>query len=223
MILICFIGIDGSGKSTLSKYLYEELKRRNYNVSYTWWLEGEDSFLRRVLRRIGSRSHSSGSNADKPHVKNNNLKTKLFCAVYPRLVLLDYLRFGILKTWRPRLLHTQIIIFDRYIYDVILALSTEFSFSDVRKKRLFSIFNKLLPVPDLIFLINVPPEVAYSRKSEEIESIETAQLIWNNYQQMYAVLDNITPRKILRIDNTRELETVKAEILDASVELLKMR
>lgn len=70
-ILICFIGIDGSGKSTLSGYLFEELKKSGYKVSYTWWLEGEDSLLRRLLRRIGKSKYSLENDANSSNAMSN--------------------------------------------------------------------------------------------------------------------------------------------------------
>jgi len=198
-IFICFIGIDGSGKSTLSRYLYEVLKKRGYNVSYMWWLEGEDSLLRRVLRRIGKSKHlnlkcNDNTNSSKAVHKDKPITTKIFRALYPKIVLLDYLRFGIVKAWLPKMIgRSKIIIFDRFFYDVIIALSKEFDFPDFRRARLFKLYSKLLPNPDLIFIIDVPPEVSYLRKKEEIK----------------------------RIDNTRELGTVKAEILKATLDFLE--
>ena len=227
-IFICFIGIDGSGKSTLSRYLYEVLKKRGYNVSYMWWLEGEDSLLRRVLRRIGKSKHlnlkcNDNANSSKKAVhKDKSIATKIFRALYPKIVLLDYLRFGLMRVWLPKIVNrNKIIIFDRFFYDVILALSKEFDFPDFRRARLFKLYSKLLPNPDLIFIIDVPPEVSYLRKKEEIKSMGNAKAMWENYQELYSLVNRLSPGKIKRIDNTGELETAKAEILKATLDFLE--
>lgn len=223
--LICFIGIDGSGKSTLSRYLYEELKRRNYDVSYTWWLEGEDSLLRRLLRRIGKSKYSnleSDANNSNTMSKGESMITKIFRALYPKLVLLDYLRFGMVKAWIPKIMgRDKVIIFDRFIYDVVLAISKQFDFPDAKRGRSFKIFSKLLPNPDLIFIIDVPPEVSYLRKKEEIDSVENAKSLWARYQELYPLLNGLTSGKIMKIDNTGEIEIVEAEILKITLDFIE--
>lgn len=224
-LLICFMGTDGSGKSTLSRYLYEELKKRNYNVSYIWWLEGENSLLRRLLRRIGKSKYSNlGSNAKGSNApgKDKSITTKIFRILYPRIVLLDYLKFGIIKAWLPKIMgRGKVIIFDRFFYDVVLAISEEFDFTDARRERLFKIFSRLLPNPNLIFVIDVPPEVSYLRKKEEIKSVGNAKAMWEGYQEFYSSLNNLTSGEIVRINNTREIEMTKVEILKGTLKFLE--
>jgi len=226
-LTICFIGIDGSGKSTLSRYLFEELKRRNYSVSYTWWLEGDNSLLRRLLRRIGKSKHlnlkcNDNANSSKAVHKDKSITTKIFRVLYPRIVLLDYLRFGMVKAWLPKIIgRSKVIIFDRFVYDVIFALSREFDFPDAKRERLFKLYSKLLPNPDLIFIIDVPPEVSYLRKKEEIGSVENAKALRARYQELYSMLNDLTSGKIMKINNTPEIEIVKAEILKATLDFLE--
>lgn len=154
--------------------------------------------------------------------KNKLIAQKLFQILYPRVVLLDYLRFGIAKAWLPKIVNrNKIIIFDRFVYDVVLAMSKEFDFPDSRRERLLKLFSKLLPNPDVIFIIDVPPEVSYLRKKEEIESIENATALWENYQGLYSLLNNLAFGEVVRVDNTREIETVEAEILKITLNLIE--
>ena len=220
-ILICFLGIDGSGKSTLSKYLYEELKKRNYNVLYTWWMEGENSLLRRLLRRIG-RQKLSNLTSKKTKAFKKSIALKIFRALFPNIVLLDYLRFGIVKAWFPKILSRgkKVMIFDRFIYDVILGLSREFEFSDSKKERLLKIFSRLIPSPDIIFIVDVPPEISYLRKKGEIKSLEDAKAIYDEYQDFLPILSRLTKGKIVRIDNSGEIDLAKAKVLEITLKFL---
>jgi len=97
----------------------------------------------------------------------------LFQEVYPRTVLFDYVIFGIRRVCVPKKIGKQkILIFDRYIYDVILSLSQEFGFSE-EKKYLSRRYTKVFPIPDKILFIQVPPETSFLRKKRRNEVIRT--------------------------------------------------
>lgn len=219
--IICFLGVDGSGKSTLSKHLFNELKK-NSKVSHIWWLESENSFLRKLIRKIGNQQNYHHLNyfSSSEKLENKfNFKNMVFKTIYPNIVLLDYIFFGIKKTWIPRILNRKnIIIFDRYYYDVVLALSDEFEFGERKKIKTYHIFKKLFPDPDLIFVIEVPPEISYTRKKDEIKTIENAELIKSKYEEIYSLLN---PEKTIKIDNTEKIEDVTKKILRISLKLVK--
>ena len=226
-IVIYFMGMDGSGKSTLSSYLHGELKRKRYDVRRVWWLEGENSVRRKLLRAIGGSSllrfNVSPNQAGISALREQRpLMTKIFTAVYPRLILIDYAIFGIRRVWIPKkTAKERILIFDRYIYDVIFSLCQEFGYPPAKRASLFRRYAKLLPVPDRILLIEVPPDIAFLRKKEEITSAENANALWKHHQEMFRLVDNVFPGKCTAIDNTRDLEIVKKEILEQVVSLIQ--
>jgi thymidylate kinase len=219
-IVIYFMGMDGSGKSTLSSYLHDELENKRYDVRRVWWLERENSLQRKLLRKIG------GSNLLRFDVRPDQagisslreqrpLITKIFTAVYPRLVLIDYAIFGLWRVWVPKkTAKERILIFDRYIYDVIFSLCQEFGYPPVKRVSLFRRYARLLPVPDKIFFIEVSPDIAFSRKKEEMASVENAKALWGYHQELFRLVDNVFPGKCTVIDNTRDVEIVKKEILE---------
>jgi len=211
-IFICFLGTDGSGKSTLSKYLFDELLKKGYNVSYTWWLEGENFFLKKILKKF--KKPPINNSIDKTTKKPKFLFINFFKMLYPKLILINYFLFGIKKAWFQKITHRKkIVIFDRYIYDIILAMTKEFNYSNSKKIKWLKLYGKLLPSPELIFIVDVPPKIAYSRKKEEIKSMENAKTTWQEYERLYLLLNNLVSGKIQRIDNTHELEKVKTKIL----------
>ena len=79
--IIYFLGIDGSGKSTLSQYLTNQLISREFRVKHIWWLEGEQTF-RNFIRNINKQGKKS---------KDIIISISLIKIIYPYIVLLDYL------------------------------------------------------------------------------------------------------------------------------------
>jgi thymidylate kinase len=222
---ICFLGIDGSGKSTLARYLCLELKKRKYDVSYVWWLKGDQSLARRILRTVGSSKYTKiemDAKQQKVVVSNKRFVNRVFKALYPKILIADYLRFGVINAWLPSLLAPEkVMIFDRFMYDVIVAISREFGLPEAQRLRLFRLFSLLIPKPDLVFLIEVPPEICFVRKRGEIESLQESRDNWETYQILPPLLDKLTNGRILRVDNTRDAQIVEEEILATTLELLE--
>jgi thymidylate kinase len=218
--VICFFGTDGSGKSTLSKILLKELMQQNLNASSLWWLEGENSLFRRVIRVSGNNEVLSERD-ELSETKKGNIFKSLFSVVYPRLVLLDYALFGIRNVWIPKKFgQRDVMIFDRYIHDVVFSLSKEFHFSTEKRTKIMSLFSRIIPDPDLIFLISAPPEILYQRKRDELESVENARRKWNDFQRFQDFLLNNVSSSIVFIDNSKPLRVVRNKICNTALDSL---
>ncbi len=223
--LICFLGIDGSGKSTLAKYLCRELKKRHYDVNYVWWLKGDYSLVRKTLKVVGSSRYTKlemDAKQQKVVTRDRRTINRVFKSLFPRILIADYLRFGLINAWLPSLVaRDKIIIFDRFMYDVILATSREFELTAAQRLKLFRLCSLLLPKPDMVFLIDVPPEVCYARKRDEIESVQESRDNWETYQALSPLLGQLTKGRIMQIDNTRNPLVVEEEIRATTLELLE--
>jgi thymidylate kinase len=217
--------MDGSGKSTLARHLHEDLKTARYKVKYTWWLKREQSLFRRTLKAFGTSKYLKleiDPKSKRVAARNNKKIDRLFQSWYPIIPILDYLSFALWNAWIPKLTSTDtIIIFDRFMYDVVVALSDEFAFTERREQKLLKLCSILVPKPDLIFKINVPPEVSYSRKEDEIGSIRDAEVKREAYDKLDPMLPTLTSGQIIRIDNTRRVAIVRAEILKTTLKLIE--
>ena len=167
-MLICFTGMDGSGKTTVAKKVTTFLKGKGLPATYVYGRL--KLFIMKPLVLIGNKwflkNYSITENYDEYTGKKKNLfsKHKFMLKVYLYILLLDYLLQLMIKIKIP-VLSGKIVVCDRYIYDTVITdIAVDMNFS---KKEVVSLLNKcflLIPIPDLTFLVDVNEEVAYSRK-----------------------------------------------------------
>lgn len=212
-LIICFQGADGSGKSTLAKALAEDLQSKEIRTSYLWWLDGENTSLRRFLRSLSSKPVSGKTNDSQAIMRSP-------FHLYPALVFFDYLAFGMrLRIRFSRLWGRRVVIFDRFMFDVIRSLRDEFGLSDEISKIMLKVSNLVLPRPELIILVDVSPSTAYSRKSDEISSVDEARRAINQIEAFVGLLDGRTRSRITRVANDGPLEPIRAKTLEKALYL----
>lgn len=159
-LLICFTGIDGSGKTTLARMLVDAMRESGVRITYTWcgWRRFESPLLMplawAVKRLLFGRKHD-GSN----HGLMGGVRNPIYCY----LILLDYLFSSLLKVRIPLWLGHNIVS-DRYAYDMMAGPLVNY---DLARRVVVN----LLPKPDLVFLVDLPEEIAYQRK-DDVPSIE---------------------------------------------------
>lgn len=201
------MGIDGSGKSTLSKMLVDNLVNRGVKCRYLWWLEAENSAIRRTLKVLFPDRTKGG-------LKSSEKIPEGFLAyLYQGIVYVDYLRQLILHVSMP-LRAGDTIICDRYIYDTPIAFAAEFGYSESRLKRTIRLVRRLAPEPDAFFLIDVPPEIAFKRKAD----IPSAEALARP-RSMY--LDIAKDMNAIVIDGTKDLDSLSLLVLESVRPLLE--
>jgi len=172
-IFICFTGIDGSGKTTLAKSLTDQLNRGGFECKYVY--NRLVPFLLKPFIVIGHKLYLRGKNISNNYDEYSTTKRKAIRAnplsfIYEWLLLLDYSIQVMLKVKIPLMLGKNIVC-DRYIYDTLATdLAVDFGYSDQKIERTLNRFLLLFPKPQLIFLVDVPEEIAYQRK-DDIPSI----------------------------------------------------
>jgi len=148
-MIIAFMGIDGSGKTTLSKMLYNKLKQQGAEMEYKE--EFKYFLLKYIFNLFGSRKVKG------LRKKFLEERTPLFYfRIWPFLIFFDFL---IEWVWIKLFERRKIVIKDRYIYDFLIGWEW-LGYSNRFIKWLYLRF----PKPDMVFICDVDPDFAYKRK-----------------------------------------------------------
>lgn len=150
---ILLVGPDGSGKSTLGGRLVEELKDRFEGTRQLHWRPT-------LLPQAGAFLGRSVGDTSSPHAKepHGRILSTLVLLYY----WLDFFLGGWLKTWVLKR-RGELIVMERGWQDIAV---------DARRyrlqisPRLVFAMASLLPVPDLILVLEAPTEVLLDRKQE---------------------------------------------------------
>jgi dTMP kinase len=168
--LICFVGIDGSGKTTLANYLVNALEQNEIQCECVYGrlqpcllkpfiFLGNKLFLKNADMFEDYKHYSDQKSRS---IKKHPILSKL----YSYALLLDY-SFQILIRVRIPYMLGKTIICDRYVYDTIITdLSVDMNYSKSKMIGLIQRLFYLAPKPDLAFLIDLPEEIAFKRKND---------------------------------------------------------
>ena len=160
-ILLSFSGMDGSGKSTQIEQLCDDLANSGFTVKRVEFWNNVVAFssLRADFSR---RVFQNNGEVDKPANRNDkNARKWYLIAGRHVLYLFDAMKLRrVVNTMLTG--DTDIIIFDRYIYDQLATLPLENSFTNAYANFIL----QFVPKPHISFLIDAVPEVARARKPE---------------------------------------------------------
>jgi len=169
MKLICITGIDGAGKTRLAHEVAAALRQQGMPATYVYGRLYP--VISRLLMNLGRvvllREHDPWQNYRAYTAgKKQTMRNPLVAWPYTIAVLLDYY----VQIWcklLPHLFSRQVIVLDRYVYDTVISdLTVHLNYSPAQTERAIEWGLRLLPVPALTILIDLPEEVAFSRKTD---------------------------------------------------------
>jgi dTMP kinase len=188
---ICFEGISGCGKDTQINLTYEWLESKGYKVKI---VEEPTNFLRDKIKENW-----------KKDTKNPLVDTFLFCA--DRAYLVE-------NFLEPSLENGDIVLSNRSFVSNLAYQSMYLDIDFLLKMNYF------VPKPDLILILDVYPEVAYSRlvkgrdELSRFEKIEKMEKLRKNFLEIKNYLDNVVilnaNKEINNVQNQvrREIEKI---------------
>jgi thymidylate kinase len=163
-LLISFSGLDGAGKSTQIENLRERLNVAGLKVKLlTFWddvvvmTKYRESFVHTVY---GSEK-GIGAPGKPVNRRDKNVRAWYLTIARHGLYLLDamHLRVVVSRALRSG---SDVVIVDRYIYDELANIPLEKPVSQAFLRAVV----KIVPKPDVAYLLDANPEVAHKRKPE---------------------------------------------------------
>jgi thymidylate kinase len=183
-MIICFTGIDGSGKTMQAQRLVARLNAAGRPARYVW--TGGRAYLSRPLIWLAKamlrapRPAGQGGAALGPADAGARYRSYLaatrtifrrpwLAAIWRQISLIEHTA-EILAGTLPHLLRGRVVVCDRYVYDSLIGIAVLAGTSPAalpRAMRLPAVYP--LPRPALWLLIDLPAETAFARRSDVVD------------------------------------------------------
>ena len=203
--LINIIGVDGSGKTTLAKALVSDLQHIDPGIRYEYCqyfakLLYPIKLAARlsVMRRTGEFRNYNEYNRKK---KETSGRFPLLANIYAGIWLLDYIIQIFFKVSLPLMLGKKLVV-DRYIFDIAVNISLTTNNAVTYAEKVTTFFFRIVPEPDIVIFIELPDEVAFSRKTD-IQDVAYLRERNERYRELskkygfYSIDGTKTPKQML--------------------------
>ncbi len=211
--IICFMGLDGSGKSTSIDYAYEQLKGRGIKVKIV-----RAAYVIKILslpiklgKKLLMKKDSNPYGGDyKAYLENMRKQAGNQGATYKLFSFFTTLEFKLQIFWYVKLKHffgTTLLV-DRYIYDNAVTYAANLGLGEEYMKQTISVKWKKAPKPDLIVYIKTPVEICCSRKDDIPDPLylEIREPLYDTISKMYPTVT---------ISGAQDKDKMLKEVMDA--------
>lgn len=187
--LIVFEGIDGSGKTTVSKMLFNYMKEKNLPVA--WLREPSDSNWGKKIREI------------------SRFKTSI-----PLEEELNYFiedrKFNVSHNIKPALSQNKTVILDRYYYSTACYQGAR----GMNMDEIIQMNREFAPEPDITFIIDVDVNIGMNRIKESRNSRVKLFEQKNFLEKVRKNYLTLTGKNIHIIDGNQDLKTILKRIIE---------
>jgi dTMP kinase len=159
--LVCFAGVDGSGKTTHAKSLKKYLEKQDYSCIYVWGaFRPYFSYLFFIFTRsLGYWKYTKrDAYTDPLEYAPKHLLNKLG-KIWRLFIFFDY-QLKIFTRIRLPLIFGKVVICDRYFYDLLM----ELKLSNISSKNFDLLLPKTVPRALVTFLLDAPESLASRRR-----------------------------------------------------------
>lgn len=169
-VMISFMGLDGSGKSTSIEYAYEQLKSHGYKVEIVRaaYVIKYMSIPIKLGKKLLMKKESNPFSGDYRAYLESMRKQAKRGAVYKIFSFCTTLEFKLQIFFKIRVncMLGKTLLVDRYIYDNVVTYAANLDLGEEYMEKTMNGKWKNAPRPDKIIYIKTPVEVCCSRKND---------------------------------------------------------
>lgn len=166
VFLVCFIGQDGTGKTTHAKYVWKELKQIDKKIKVKYlWSRGFGYFFQPfllVIRQLLLGSRSPKTQNRYISMRASLLKTEPMKSLWAYIMIIDHLLH--LARVRLALSLGYIVICDRWINDTLIDVKCDLG--KALNKFLEEKLERLVPKPEMTFVMDTETSELAKRRPE---------------------------------------------------------
>jgi dTMP kinase len=188
--LVAFEGIDGAGKTTQANLLYETLRKRELDVILE--KEPTHSIYGLRIKRLAQGERDSVKPEDEYRLFINDRKIHVENVI------------------RPALQKKKIVILDRYYFSTIayqgaLGLDPE---------RIKSENESFAPIPEIVFLIKVPPKVGLIRIQKQRNEVPNLFEREDYLRKVKEVFESIKENYIVPLEGVGDESFIHNQVMN---------
>lgn len=169
-VMISFMGLDGSGKSTSIEYAYEQLKKQGCKVEIVRaayvikYMSAVIKLGKKLLMKKDSSPFSGDYRAYLESMRKQAQKGGVY-KIFSFCTTLEF-KLQILFNIRLKRMFGTTLLVDRYIYDNVVTYAANLGLGEEYMQKALNGKWKHTPRPDKIIYIKTPVEVCCSRKDD---------------------------------------------------------
>ena len=210
--LIYIMGIDGSGKSTVSEHLASQLREKGYDVDILW-LRFNHVFSKPLLGLCRLLGYTKYETCDGIRVGYHDFyKSSIISLAFIFFQYLDALRVKYTKILPGMRGKNKVIILDRYVYDILIDIAVDTRKDNLLHSWIGKKYRNLLPDNAVAILVR--------RDWSSIIEARPEGKVDRNFEARFQFFESIKNEAgINTIDNSGTLN----ELLDSAVKITGLK
>jgi len=164
-MVVSLSGVDGSGKTTHAEHLVAAARLCELRAKYVWGRGGSGGIVGTISRF--RRTDNAATTSDPIERRKSRLRRPAVRLAWAWLVAGEQIGRTFWRAWLPAR-RGRIVVTDRAAVDTVVEMDASLP-DDARWSRLaIAAMLRLSPSPDLGYVLDLSPETARARKSDEV-------------------------------------------------------